>query len=65
MTKRIGTGAALEDFTRRDFLASSALTAALFTAALLLFPVGAKTDGKGPAVTAHSEVSTGTPMARR
>ncbi|WP_292524081.1 hypothetical protein [Mesorhizobium sp.] len=43
MTKRIGTGASLADFARRDFLASSALTAALFTAALLLFPVDAKT----------------------
>lgn len=27
MTKRIGTGASLADFTRRDFLAVSALTA--------------------------------------
>jgi nitrate/nitrite transport system substrate-binding protein len=65
MTKRIGTGACLEDFTRRDFLASSALTAALFTAALLLFPVGSKTDGKRPEVTAQSSVSTGLPMPRR
>ena len=56
MTKRIGTGASLADFTRRDFLASSALTAALFTAALLLFPVGAKTE---------SPVSLHAPMPRR
>ena len=62
MTKRIGTGASLADFTRRDFLASSALTAALFTAALLLFPAGAKTDGKGPAVTAQSSVSSSSPI---
>ncbi len=65
MTKRIGTGASLADFTRRDFLASSALTAALFVAALLLFPAGAKTDGKGPAVTAQSSVSSSSPMPRR
>ncbi|OWK18596.1 hypothetical protein AJ88_07115 [Mesorhizobium amorphae CCBAU 01583] len=65
MTKRIGTGASLADFTRRDFLASSALTAALFTAALLLFPAGAKTDGKGPAVTTQSSVSSSSPMPRR
>ncbi|MBZ9872058.1 twin-arginine translocation signal domain-containing protein [Mesorhizobium sp. BR1-1-9] len=48
MTKRIGTGTALKDFTRRDFLASSAMTAALFVAALLLFPASTKTEGKGP-----------------
>ncbi|PZV39406.1 hypothetical protein [Mesorhizobium kowhaii] len=65
MTKRIGTGASLADFTRRDFLASSALTAALFTAALLLFPAGAKTDGKGPEVIAQRSVSTISPMPRR
>ncbi|MFK0688706.1 hypothetical protein ACFX5Q_10930 [Mesorhizobium sp. IMUNJ 23033] len=65
MTKRIGNGASLADFTRRDFLASSALTAALFTAALLLFPAGAKTDGKGPAVTSQSSVSSSSPMPRR
>ncbi|MER9607148.1 twin-arginine translocation signal domain-containing protein [Mesorhizobium sp. M0312] len=65
MTKRIGTGASLADFTRRDFLAVSALTAALFTAALLLFPAGTKTDGKGLEVTAHSSVSTSSPMLRR
>lgn len=65
MTKRIGTGASLADFTRRDFLASSALTAALFTAALLLFPAGAKTDAKGPAVTSQSSVSSSSPMPRR
>ncbi|WP_192243494.1 twin-arginine translocation signal domain-containing protein [Mesorhizobium silamurunense] len=45
MTKRIGTGASLKDFTRRDFLASSALTAALFIAALLLFPASHETEG--------------------
>ncbi|MER8699924.1 MULTISPECIES: twin-arginine translocation signal domain-containing protein [unclassified Mesorhizobium] len=65
MTKRIGTGASLADFTRRDFLAASALTAALFTAALLLFPAGAKTDGKGLEVTAQRSVSTSSPMLRR
>ena len=65
MTKRIGTGGSIADFTRRDFLASSALTAALFTAALLLFPAGAKTDGKGPAVTEQSSVSSNSPMPRR
>ncbi|TRC97191.1 hypothetical protein FJV76_09755 [Mesorhizobium sp. WSM4303] len=65
MTIRIGTATTLKDFTRRDFLASSALTAALFTAALLLFPVGAKTDGNGPEVTVQSSVSTSSPMPRR
>ncbi|MER9328501.1 twin-arginine translocation signal domain-containing protein [Mesorhizobium sp. M0488] len=65
MTKRIGTGASLSDFTRRDFLASSALTAALFAATLLLFPAGAKTDGKGLEVTAQGSVSTVSPMPRR
>ena len=49
MTKRIRTGTTLKDFVRRDFLVSSALTA-LFTAALLLFPAGVKTEGKGLAV---------------
>ena len=62
MTKRIGTGTTLADFTRRDFLASSALTAALFTAALLLFPVGAKTESKD--LTA-GPVSLHAPMPRR
>jgi len=65
MTKRIGTGASLADFTRRDFLASSALTAALFTAALLLFPAGAKTDGKGLDVFAQRSVSTISPIPHR
>ncbi|MER9251528.1 hypothetical protein NKI59_06885 [Mesorhizobium sp. M0598] len=65
MTKRIGTGASLADFTRRDFLAVSALPAALFTAALLLFPAGAKTDGKGLEVTAQRSVSISSPMLRR
>ncbi|RWO77322.1 MAG: hypothetical protein EOS18_22930 [Mesorhizobium sp.] len=63
MTKRIGTGASFADFTRRDFLASSALTAALFTAALLLFPVGAKTENKDLAVA--SPVSLHALMPRR
>jgi nitrate/nitrite transport system substrate-binding protein len=63
MTKRIGTGASLADFTRRDFLASSVLTAALFTAALLLFPVGAKTESKD--LTVASPVSLHAPMPRR
>lgn len=60
MTIRIGTATTLKDFTRRDFLVSSALTAALFTAALLLFPVGAKTDSKGLAapgpVSSHASI---------
>lgn len=64
MTKRIGA-TSLKDFTRRDFLVSSVLTAALFTAALLLFPTGAKTDGKGPEVTAQSAASTSSPMPHR
>ena len=51
MTKRIGT-TSLKDFARRDFLLSSVLTAALFTAALLLFP-DSKTEGKRPEVTAQ------------
>lgn len=44
MTKRIGA-TSLKDFTRRDFIASSVLTAVLFAAALLLFPTGTKTEG--------------------
>jgi len=52
MTKRIGPS--LRDFTRRDFLASSVLTAALFVAALLLFPASHETEGKGPQVTAQA-----------
>ena len=51
MTKRIGT-TSLKDFARRDFLLSSVLTAALFTAALVLFP-DSKTEGKRPEVTAQ------------
>ncbi|ESW87050.1 hypothetical protein NKL07_11315 [Mesorhizobium sp. C280B] len=47
--------------TRRHFLASSAL----FTAALVLFPAGAKTDGKGLEVTAQRSGSTSSPMLRR
>ncbi|RWM82338.1 MAG: twin-arginine translocation signal domain-containing protein [Mesorhizobium sp.] len=62
MTKRIGTGASPADFTRRDFLASSALTAALFTAALLLFPV-AKTESKD--LTVASPVSLHAQMQHR
>jgi len=58
MTKRIGTGASLKDFTRRDFLASSALTAALFIAALLLFPTSHETEGKSAQVTAQVPVSS-------
>jgi nitrate/nitrite transport system substrate-binding protein len=52
MTKRIGPS--LKHFTRSDFLASSALTAVLFIAALLLFPASHETEGKGPHVTAQS-----------
>lgn len=67
MTKRIGTGASLADFTRRDFLASSALTAALFTAALLLFPIGAKIQGTDLSkdLTVASPVSLHPSMPRR
>ncbi|MBZ9959106.1 MULTISPECIES: hypothetical protein [unclassified Mesorhizobium] len=54
MTKRIGTGTTLKDFTRRDFVASSALAAALFVAAKMLFPVGAVAEGKGAQVNAPS-----------
>jgi nitrate/nitrite transport system substrate-binding protein len=52
MTKRIGSS--LKDFARRDVLASSALTAVLFIAALLLFPAGHEAEGKGPQVTAQA-----------
>ena len=55
MTRRIGPS--LKDFTRRDVLASSALTAALFVAALLLFPANHETEGKGPQVTAQVPAS--------
>lgn len=51
MRRRIGPS--LKDFTRRDFLASSILTAVLFAAALLLFPASHETEGKGPQVTAQ------------
>ncbi|TPI31618.1 ABC transporter substrate-binding protein [Mesorhizobium sp. B3-2-1] len=44
MTKRIGTDTLLKDFTRRDFLASSALTAGLFVAAKTLFPIPARAE---------------------
>lgn len=63
MTIRIGTATTLRDFTRRDFLASSALTAALFIAALLLFPVGARTDSKD--LTAAGPASLHASMPRR
>ncbi|TPI71643.1 twin-arginine translocation signal domain-containing protein [Mesorhizobium sp. B2-8-9] len=56
MTKRIAT-TLLKDFTRRDFLASSALTAALFTAALLLFPANHQTEGKSPQVSVQVPAS--------
>lgn len=49
MTRRIGPS--INDFARRDVLASSVLTAALFIAALLLFPASHETEGKGPQVT--------------
>ncbi|MEO5756936.1 MAG: hypothetical protein ABIQ51_08800 [Mesorhizobium sp.] len=62
MTKRIGTGSSLKDFTRRDFLASSVLTAALFVAALMLFPARATTDGKSPEMTAPASSSSREPM---
>ncbi|MDG4906826.1 hypothetical protein EOA60_02205 [Mesorhizobium sp. M1A.F.Ca.IN.020.06.1.1] len=57
MTKRIGTGASLKDFTRRDFLASSILTAVLFAAAVLLFPTNHDREAKGPQVTAEITAS--------
>ncbi|PBB33269.1 hypothetical protein EOA32_24315 [Mesorhizobium sp. M1A.F.Ca.ET.072.01.1.1] len=57
MTKRIGIGASLKDFTRRDFLASSILTAVLFAAALLLFPTNHDREAKGPQVTAQVPAS--------
>ncbi|PDQ18084.1 hypothetical protein CN311_26685 [Mesorhizobium sanjuanii] len=62
MTKPIGTGTSLKDFTRRDFLASSALTAALFAAALMLFPAGVNTAGK--ASEAPGPASSNSPMPR-
>jgi nitrate/nitrite transport system substrate-binding protein len=63
MAIQIGTVTTLKDFTRRDFLASSALTAVLFTAALLLRSAGSKTDG--PEVTARSSVSSSSLMQHR
>jgi nitrate/nitrite transport system substrate-binding protein len=48
---------------RRDFLASSALTAALFAAALLLFPVGAETESRD--LTVAAPVSVHAAMPRR
>ncbi|MEI9408942.1 MULTISPECIES: hypothetical protein [Mesorhizobium] len=57
MTKRIGT-TSLKDFTRRDFLVSSAMTAVLFTVALLLFPTGTKPEGKAPQVIAQGAASS-------
>ena len=51
MTKWIGTAPSLKDFMRRDFLLGTALTAALFIAALLLFPPGTEPDSKAPHVT--------------
>jgi nitrate/nitrite transport system substrate-binding protein len=65
MAIQIGTVTTLKDFTRRDFLASSALTAVLFTAALLLHRTGSKTDGKGPEVRAQSSVSSSSLMQHR
>ncbi|QKC95205.1 hypothetical protein [Mesorhizobium sp. NZP2298] len=65
MAIQIGTVTTLKDFTRRDFLASSALTAVLFTAALLLHSAGSKTDGKDPEVTAQSSVSSSSLMQHR
>ncbi|WP_292075246.1 conotoxin [Mesorhizobium sp.] len=52
MTRRIGPS--LKDFTRRDVLASSALTAVLFIAALLFFPASHQAEGKGPQPIAQS-----------
>lgn len=52
MTRRIGPS--LKYFTRRDVLASSALTAVLFVAAMLLFPASHEAEGKGPQVTAQA-----------
>ena len=54
MTKRIGTAPSLKIFTRRDFLVSSALTAVLFIAALLMFPPGAEPQGKAEVPAAVS-----------
>ncbi|TGP23008.1 MULTISPECIES: CmpA/NrtA family ABC transporter substrate-binding protein [unclassified Mesorhizobium] len=51
MTKRIGTGTALKGMTRRDFLATSALTVGLFVAARKLLPSGAYAATAAPEVT--------------
>ena len=51
MTKRIGTGTSLKDMTRRDFLARSAMTAALVVAARKLLPSGAYAATAAPEVT--------------
>ncbi len=59
----VGTGTSLKDVTRRDFLVSSVLTAALVTAALMLFPVGAKTEIK--VLTAKGSASLHPPMPHR
>ncbi|UCI29715.1 MULTISPECIES: hypothetical protein [unclassified Mesorhizobium] len=53
MTKRIGI-TSFKDFARRDFLLSSALTAALVAAALFLFPNEPKTTVTRPVVTAQA-----------
>ncbi|TIQ36469.1 MAG: hypothetical protein E5X48_09815 [Mesorhizobium sp.] len=58
MTTRIGTATTLKDFTRRDFIASSILTAVLFTVALLLFPPSTMTGGKRPETTAQRQLSS-------
>ena len=52
MTKRIDTEAPAAVVTRRDFLQSSATTAALFLAARQLFPTGAYAAVSAPEVTA-------------
>ncbi|RJG43088.1 CmpA/NrtA family ABC transporter substrate-binding protein [Mesorhizobium sp. DCY119] len=51
MTKRIETGSPLKALTRRDFLVSSATTAAMFVAARKLFPSGAYAATSAPEVT--------------
>ncbi|WFP65875.1 MULTISPECIES: hypothetical protein [unclassified Mesorhizobium] len=58
MTTRIGIATTLKDFTRRDFIASSMLTAVLFTVALLLFPPSTMTDGKRPETIAQRQLSS-------
>lgn len=56
MTRRIGPS--LRDFTRRDVLASSVLTAVLFIAALLLFPASHEAETKGQPMSARVPVSS-------